>query len=127
MKTKEFLIETDILLEHLTTENNKSVSDLEILMQKGICFTTVINAAELLFCAENTQEKNYVINLLTALKVLGIHSRHSLYVNDYKLQVNNYRDALICVISKLNKLPIVTNNKEKYHNSNIEVFSINEI
>lgn len=124
---KEFLIETDILLEHLTTEKYKSVSDLEVLMQKGICFTTVINASELLFCAENTEEKNYVVNLLTALKVLGIHSRYSLYVNDYKSKVNNYRDALFCVVSKLNKIPIVTNNKEKYRNSNIEVLSADEI
>ncbi len=124
---KEFLIETDILLNHLINTKNKSLSDLEILMQKGMCFTTVINAAELLFNAVNPHKKEYILDLLNALKVLGLHSRYSLLVNQYYHKVKSYRDALICVVSELNKLPIITNDKRKYINSDLQILSIDEI
>lgn len=46
----EFLVETDILLEHLT-KNKSSESHLEKAMTRGICFTTVLDGSELFFAA----------------------------------------------------------------------------
>lgn len=50
---KEFLVETDLIIEHLTFSNSSLRSGLETAMEIGICFTTVINASELFFIAKN--------------------------------------------------------------------------
>ncbi len=114
MKQPEYLIETDILIEHLTHSQKGSESILEKLMQKGICFTSVINASELLFSVKNDEEKENVVKLLSSLKVLGLNSRYSLYVSGLDKKLKNSRDSLIFVLAKLNKLKIVTCEKNKY-------------
>lgn len=118
---QHFLIETDILIEHLTTHNKENYSDLEIAMMNGICFTTVINAAELYFNTRN-DEKEAVDNLLKALKVLGLNSRYSLKISDFFNKVANVRDALICTVAKINKLIILTNDIDKYKAAGLTVF-----
>lgn len=114
MKQPEYLIETDILIEHLTHKRADSESILESLMQKGVCYTSVINAGEVLFNVKNDEEKENVIKLLSSLKVLGLNSRYSLYVSGMNSKLKNSRDSLIFVLAKLNKLKIVTCDKNKY-------------
>ena len=49
MQSREkFLLETDILTDHLNNGSEEK-SVLIDLMQKAVCYTTVINASELLF------------------------------------------------------------------------------
>ncbi|MEG8946834.1 PIN domain-containing protein [Rosettibacter firmus] len=116
-----FLIDTDILIEHLYHENKKTNSDLEIAMMNGICFTTVINAAELYFAAHNADEKESIDNLLKALKVLGLNSRYSLNISKFFNKVATVRDALICSVAEFNNLIIFTNNINRYEKTNIKI------
>lgn len=125
MKQNEYLIDTDILIDYLKT--NKSVSALEKLMQKGICFTTAINASELYYSAMDNKTKELVDKLLRALKVLGVNSRYSLEVFQFNSKTENFRDALFSVIAKKNNLIICTTNKEKYSKTGITVLDPNEM
>lgn len=111
---KHYLIETDVLLEHLFHQDKNTDSELEIVMTSGICFTTVINAAELYFAVSNNQEKEAVDALLKALKILGLNARYSLNISEFFNKVATTRDALICSVAKINKLVILTNNIDKY-------------
>lgn len=122
----EYLVETDILLEHLKNSSN-SKSVLERAMNSGICFTTVINSSELIYSVNSEDEKEILLLLLSALKVLGLHSRYSLYVDEFIGKVLTVRDALICTVAKLNKLPILTDDTTKFENSGIKVLTSKDL
>lgn len=114
VKTPKYLLETDILIEYLTCSDLNDVPYLLTLMQKGICFTSVLNASELFMLAKTDFEREKVRDLLNALNVLGLHSRYSLEIPNCKNNFTNTRDALFYILAKLNKLIIVTLNPEKY-------------
>jgi predicted nucleic acid-binding protein len=76
----KFLLDTDILIEYLTFNNSSREPFLLTLMQKGICFTSVLNASELFMLAKTDVEKEKVRDLLNAINVLGLHSRYSLAI-----------------------------------------------
>jgi predicted nucleic acid-binding protein len=127
MPNKEkFLLETDILIDHLMN-GSKEKSALIDLMQKGVCFTTVINASELLFYADSEQEKTYVRKVLNAVKVLGLHSRYSLSISEYSGKVKSFRDALFSVVADINKLPIVTFDNNRYINTSLIIIHPQEL
>lgn len=115
----EYLIDTDVLEEHLTHNSQSGESYLELLMQKGICFSTVLNASELLCKASSESEERVIIDLLSALKILGLHSRYSLLVPKYRSKVKGLNRSLICVVADYNKLPIITLRKSKYQKSGL--------
>ena len=117
---KKYLLETDILSDHLVNGKNES-SILIKLMQKGICYTTVLNASELLFFTNSDKEIEYVKKILNAVKVLGLHSRYSLSVSNYKRNVKSLRDALFSVVADINKLPIVTFDNNRYINTSLKI------
>ena len=117
---KHFLIDTDILVDHLT-QSRDSKSMLEKAMAAGICFTTVINASELYLAAASDEEQLAIDKLLGSLKILGIHYRYSLSVKKYSGKKGDLRDILIIVIAENNKLQILTNKKEKYKFADIEL------
>jgi predicted nucleic acid-binding protein len=125
MKKKEYLIDTDILTDHLFTDDETSL--LEKLMISGLCFTSAINASELYFDSEHENFKLQIDKMLRALKVLGIHSRYSLDVFSFNKSTENFRDALFSVVAKKNNLIICTTNKERYSKTGIEVLDPNEI
>lgn len=114
----KYLLETDILFEHLI-QQQKNLSVMEEFLLKGICFTTVINASELFMLVRNEIEYQRIKNLLSVVNVLGIHSRYSLIINEFNKAVKTTRDALICAAAKINKLTIVTFSEVKFKNSNI--------
>jgi predicted nucleic acid-binding protein len=127
MENKEkYLLETDILSDHLVNGTNESSALLE-LMQRGICFTTVINASELLFYTQVEEEVKNVKKLLNALKVLGLHSRYSLSVSDYSSKVKSLRDALFSVVADINKLTIVTFENNRYINTSLKIIHPQEL
>lgn len=123
---KEFLIETDILADHLS-HMGEDESDLELALQTGVCFTTVINASELFYSIADLTEKDIIYNLLKSLKVLGIHSRYSIAVPEFSDKTETARDALLCATAKINKLPILTNNVSKYVKSGLPVIHPKEL
>jgi predicted nucleic acid-binding protein len=114
------LLDTDILVDYLTS-SGAIKHDLLNLMQKGICFTTVLNASELLRACENDEEEKLARNVLDSLKVLGIHSRYALSVRDFAGSTDSLRDALFSVVSSINKLPIVTFAEERYKKTNLKI------
>jgi PIN domain len=114
-KTSKFLLETDILVDYLTFHNSNKEPYLIKLMQRGICFTSVLNASELFMLAETDLEKERVRDLLNALKVLGLHARYSLSIPACKNNFKSTRDALFYILAEQNKLDIVTLNPDKYY------------
>jgi len=113
-KIPKYLLETDLLLEYLVLYEFDKESYLIKLMQKGICFTSVLNASELFMFANSDYEKEKVRDLLNALKVLGLHSRYSLSIPNCMNNFKNIRDALFYILAEQNRLSIVSLNPEKY-------------
>ena len=125
MKHSDYLIETDILVEHLTHKNDGKESILETFMQKGVCYTSVINASEILFALNSEKEIDSAIKLLSSIKVLGLNSRYSLNLAGLKSKLYNSRDALFFILAKLNKLKIITRDNTKYSKISNQVQVIN--
>ena len=120
----KYLLETDVLADYLT---NNEKNYLMSLMQSGICFTTVLNASELLAACKVDSEKSAVRSVLDSLKVLGLHSRYALSVPDFTDKTENVRDALFAVVSLINKLPIVTLNNDRYKRTNLKIIHPQEV
>lgn len=124
MKNKvEFLIETDIILSHLKQEDESYLSDLEIAMIQGDCFTSAITAAEIYFGNYNEDEMEAVNAVLYSLKVLGIHPRYSLNISEFFNKVASPRDAIVCSMAKYNKLPILTMEVERFNKTGLKIIS----
>lgn len=120
----KYLLDTDILADYLIAND---MNYLISLMQKGICFTTVLNAAELLAACKNDEEQSAVRNVLDAIKVLGLNSRYALSITEFSEKTGSVRDALFSVVSSINKLPIVTFNKERYKKTNLKIIHPQEV
>jgi predicted nucleic acid-binding protein len=120
----KYLLETDVLVDYLTSNKENYLLKL---MQTGICFTTLLNAAEMLAVCENDFEKSAVRSLLDSLKVLGLHSRYSLSVPEFADKTGSVRDALFAVVSLINKLPIVTLNVNRYKKTNLKIIHPQEV
>jgi len=120
----KYLLDTDILVDYLTAND---MNYLINLMQKGICFTTVLNAAELLAACKNDEEQSSVRSVLDAIKVLGLNSRYALSITEFSEKTGSVRDALFSVVASINKLPIVTFNKERYRKTNLKIIHPQEV
>lgn len=120
----KYLLETDVLVDYLTANENNHLLNL---MQTGICYTTVLNAAELLSICSNDKEISLVRSVLDSLKVLGLHSRYALSVPDFKAKTKNVRDNLFAVVSLINKLPIVTLNSDRYIKTGLKIIHPQEV
>lgn len=117
----KFLIDTDVLADHLITDI-KTESYLIKLMRTGICFTSVLNAAELYRLTDSPLELQKVNDLLYGIKVLGLHARYSLSVPKYNKRFENVRDLLFYILAESNKLAIVSFNPEKFDNLAVKSF-----
>lgn len=126
-KIPKYLLETDLLLEYLVLYEFDKESYLIKLMQKGICFTSVLNASELFMFANSDYEKEKVRDLLNALKVLGLHSRYSLSIPNCMNNFKNIRDALFYILAEQNRLSIVSLNPEKYSGLSVKSVHPNTI
>lgn len=113
-KFPKYLLETDILIDYLTLKETDREPFLLTLMQKGICFTSVLNASELFMLAKSDFEKEKVRDVLNSINVLGLHSRYSLSISDCINKFSNIRDALFYILAEQNKLIILTLKPEKY-------------
>ena len=120
----KYLLDTDILADYLTAND---MNYLINFMQKGICFTTVLNAAEILAACKNDEEQSAVRNVLDAIKVLGLNARYALSITEFSEKTGSVRDALFSVVASINKLPIVTFNKERYKKTNLKIIHPQEV
>ncbi len=124
---REFLIETDILKEHLIHSDKSTLSDLELAMTLGVCYTTVINSSEIFFASVDDKESEIFVDMMKSLKVLGLNARYSLNISDFFNKVATVRDALICSVAKHNNLPIFTSQIEKYKDCGLEIINPNQL
>jgi predicted nucleic acid-binding protein len=122
----KYLLDSDILVDYLTSLDNMD-SHLINLMQKGICYTTVLNAAELLASCKNKDEEKLVRNVFDSLKVLGLNSRYALSVPEFSDKTISVRDTLFSVVASINKIPIVTFDRERYKKTNLKIIHPQEL
>jgi len=122
----KYLLDSDILVDYLTSLDNMD-SHLIKLMQRGICYTTVLNAAELLASCKNKDEEKLVRNVLGSLKVLGLNSRYALSVPEFSDKTKSVRDTLFSVVASINKIPIVTFDTERYKKTNLKIIHPQEL
>ena len=120
----KYLLDTDILIDYLVlNEQNYLIN----LMKTGICFTTVLNASEMLAACKSENESSAVRSVLDSLKVLGLHSKYALNVPQFADKTFGLRDSLFCVVSLINKLPIVTLNRARYAKTNLKIIHPQEV
>ncbi len=124
---KSFLIETDIITDHLICKETGSDTVLERCMLTGLCFTTAVNAAEIYGGSKAVMNLKIINDIFAAMKILGINSRYVLKVPDFQGKVNNWRDALFASAAWHNKLTIVTFNKQKYSETNLDTIDVSEL
>ena len=125
-KQNEYLLDTNVIEDHLIQKSD-SQSYLEGLLLKGLCFSTVLNASELLHKAKSELEVRIIIDVLSGIKILGLHSRYSLLVPKYSRLGLDMNRALFCVVADYNKLPIITLTKSKYMKSNLTIHHPEEV
>jgi predicted nucleic acid-binding protein len=127
LKKDKFLLETDILIQHLTMHESEELSGLELALIKGVLFTTVLNAAEVKLLALEADNKECVDGILSGIHILGLHYRYAANVDEFYPKTRSVRDSLFCVTAKINKLPILTDNPERYENLGIKVYTTDDL
>lgn len=126
-KYPEFLIDTDILNDYLVSDKSVLQTYLVRLLLKGVGFTTVINASEIMLKARNEYQENACKSVLSSLKILGLHSRYSLKVNKVSHEITKLRDILFIVTAEINKLDIVSLTPSNYNSKIISILHPEEI
>lgn len=114
MNFRKIVVDSDIILDHLTT--NRSVSILRQLMNRYFCYTTVFNAIELFAAAHTPKERQAVEDALYAMKVLGINAKSAKSVSHAYSKAKDRISGLIAGVCLESKLPIVTQNPKRYGN-----------
>lgn len=117
MVSDSYLIDTDILVDHLK-DVSSAVKILKKLATKGKLFCSVINEAEIL-AGMRENEKERVEALFQALNVLDVNREIAQlagrYRRDYKKsQGVQISDALIAATASLHNLILVTLNKKHF-------------
>ncbi|MDH3268467.1 MAG: PIN domain-containing protein [Ignavibacteria bacterium] len=120
----KYLIDTDVIADYLISNENNYLMNL---MQTGVCFTTVLNASEMLAACKDDEEQSAVRSVLDSLKVLGLHSRYALSINEFSDKTDSVRDALFAVVASINKLPIVTLREERYKKTKLKIIHPQEV
>ncbi|MBI3578401.1 MAG: hypothetical protein HY089_03200 [Ignavibacteriales bacterium] len=117
---KKVVINSDILLEHLTLRYDSSGegSVLRRAMSLFFCYTTVFNAIELFALARTEAETHAVEHVMQAMKILGLNGKSAKNVGPYIAQgrrdKNSDMNALIAGLCTESRLPILTRQPRKF-------------
>lgn len=112
MKIKKIVVDSDIIAEHVLTENYQSV--LRKLSKEYFCYTTVFNAIELFSLAESLKERQAIENAMSALKVLGINGKSAKNIAAAISSTKKDFPALIAGVCLESRLPIATMREKRY-------------
>lgn len=121
MPRPEVFVDTDVMIAYL--EHNSTVhSLLRKLMSYSICFTSVLNASELIALTRTNAERQHAESVLWGLKVLGFHHKYSLNFGDVHRQAAaaaapgeiSLRNSMVAGICSLSDLPLITYNPTVY-------------
>ena len=79
---QQLLIETDILGEFLVSNDNdpeRGAVEPRLLraLRSATCYTTMLNAYELLHAARNEEEQQHIYSALSLVRVLGKKPEHT--------------------------------------------------
>lgn len=117
---KGILVETDILVEYLTSPAAAS-SLFRRLLCSVVCYSTFVQAAEIYSAAVTPEERRTVDRALFGLKVLGANSRYAKTIGDLLSSLgsqsiesgsfepgNRLRIATVAAMAIESDLPVVT-------------------
>lgn len=114
----QVLIETDILAAFLVASESGPEPLLQQALKRYVCYTTMLNAFELLRAARNENEQQIVHSLLTLVRVLGFNARTAIPVAALSRAIEHEhgivlstRDALVIGMAAQSKLTILTHEK----------------
>jgi predicted nucleic acid-binding protein len=114
---QQVLIETDILGEFLVSTVNDPEPRFLRALRRATCYTTMLNAYELLHAARNGAEEQHIYQALSLVRVLGFNSRNALPFAAFSREIErehgvrlNQRDAFIIGMARQSKLSILTQN-----------------
>lgn len=115
MSLPKLVVHTDVIVEYLLHHEPKPPL-LRQLMMKFFCYTTVFNAIELFALAGNARERKAVEDSLSAMKILGLNSKHAkrfgpLFNGKPSRAALDTLVAGICIESRL---PLVTGKTGQY-------------
>ncbi len=121
---QQVLIETDILGEFLVSTAHDPEPRLLRALRSATCYTTMLNAYELLHAARNEEEQQHIYSALTLVRVLGFNSRNAVpfaalaqaIERDHGVRLS-MRDAFVIGMAKQSKLSILTQNKHDLYTS----------
>lgn len=130
MPRLQYLIETDVLADYLTTAEEEP-SLLRQALCQAVCYTTMLNAFELFRAAGNAHQKQAVRTMLHLVRVLGFNARvaepFADIASEIALEANSthsrsltHREEIILGMAKTSNLTIVTRLFfERYAASNV--------
>ena len=121
MSPRKVVIDTDILIDHLTHDRSGSVARRSVMrttMAEFFCYTTVFNAIELFELCETPRQILAAEGALSALKILGMNGKsgRSLGVVFRLARKRGLRDfdTLVAGLCVESRLPLLTGRPEKY-------------
>ncbi len=112
--TPRIIVDADIILGHLAGRSRPSV--LRTVLGKVFCYTTVVQAAEVLSRARTAAEVRAALDALAPIKVLGVNSRSAVLLGNL-MGRGGVRDAGIAVTAALSiesRLPVLTGRARRY-------------
>ncbi len=121
MSPRKVVIDTDIILGHLTLEHSDPGA-VRSLMRKAMseffCYTTVFNAIELFELCETPRQMLAAESALSALKILGMNGKsgRSLGAVLRRARKRGLRDfdTLIAGVCVESRLPLMTGRPKNY-------------
>jgi predicted nucleic acid-binding protein len=121
MMPRKVVVDTDIILEHLTHKvsgGRRSKSILRRAMSTFFCYTTVFNVIELFGLCENEKQLHAVESALGALKILGLNGKSGRAVGSVfrGMRASGLRDldALVGGLCVESRLPLLTGRAEDF-------------
>ncbi|MBI2428603.1 MAG: hypothetical protein HYV29_07390 [Ignavibacteriales bacterium] len=112
MSVRKIVIDSDIILDHLTTADATSI--LRRLIGRYFCYTTIFNAIELFAAARSQQEIQAIDDAFYAMKVLGVNAKSAKNIARAYTSSQEQLSGLIAGLCIESKLPIVTLNPKPY-------------
>jgi predicted nucleic acid-binding protein len=115
---QQVLIETDILGEFLVSTSDDPEPRFLRALRSATCYTTMLNAYELLHATRSEEEQQHIYSALTLVRVLGFNARNALPFAALSQEIErdhgvrlSMRDAFVIGMAKQSKLSILAENK----------------
>jgi len=114
---KKLVVDTDMLIGHITWTGGGEGSELRRLMGKYFCYTTVFNAIEAFSLCRTEQEREAVQRSMQAMKILGLNAKSGKNLGELFSSAEGKRDLhlLAAGVCTESRLPMVTSRPAAYN------------